>query len=562
MDRLLFFNKEDHKNSNKEIRKIWKSLFHLFIRILENNFKVMIIGSIVTISTAIINYNIRFNIKSSLRKYVENGTVANQKYTFFIRGIPFFSKSIHNLGFKNFVVVLFSISVFLKGTISIFHSFINNFINGKLEKDLRLDFFSHFIDAKFDKSFAIAPKIITQINSNIDGISDNIWMIPNRFVYVAVALLLNFYFDILGSNKSGLNSPKQVIILLSVLCSSAFFVYYLLKKSSKESVEFKRRYGSDNNFLYERISNLSLIKSNSSEELEKRKTEEKLNHTFSVDKLSFAWLAILRSLPIYLIIPSVPWICWILLFLTEKNVDSLLIVDLIFYYDTVRDIFSEIEKVITSTINGDRMFSDLELISETLNELSSWESEVKESELLEEFGDISLKNLSFSYPLRPNIKIIDKLDFVFENGKKYGIVGKNGAGKSTIIKVILKLFEYSSGQILIANQDFKNLEKKSIHEQTCRLTNNPSFFNATIAENVFYPYLDEFYANKDHNLKILKQAAKEVMLSDFISSLPLGIETVIKRGGLDLSEGQKQQIEAMKVFIRPHSLYLFDEILS
>src|ERR1700735_3852306 len=113
-------------------------------------------------------------------------------------------------------------------------------------------------------------------------------MIPNRFVYVAVALLLNFYFDILGSNKSGLNSPKQVIILLSVLCSSAFFVYYLLKKSSKESVEFKRRYGSDNNFLYERISNLSLIKSNSSEELEKRKTEEKLNHTFSVDKLSFA----------------------------------------------------------------------------------------------------------------------------------------------------------------------------------------------------------------------------------------------------------------------------------
>src|SRR4051812_31352745 len=106
----------------------------------------------------------------------------------------------------------------------------------------------------------------------------------------------------------------------------------------------------------------------------------------------------------------------------------------------------------------------------------------------------------------------------------------------------------------------KNIKKKNTFtppRHICYQTNRPTFFRLSIAENVCYP---NKYDKKIYNK--LVQAAKKTGIYDFITKLPQGFDTVLREGGTDLSEGQKQQISAMKIFINDYDIYILDEILS
>ena len=147
--------------------------------------------------------------------------------------------------------------------------------------------------------------------------------------------------------------------------------------------------------------------------------------------------------------------------------------------------------------------------------------------------------------------------FTFQQGKVYGIAGKNGIGKSTITKTTLKLYDLKAGQILIGKRNVREIDTTSLHQHICYQTNRPTFFRMSVAENICYP---NQYEPKDHNK--LVQAAKKVGIYEFINKLPQGFDTILREGGSDLSEGQKQQISAMKMFINDYDIYILDEILS
>ncbi|CAI2194509.1 3484_t:CDS:1, partial [Funneliformis geosporum] len=142
-------------------------------------------------------------------------------------------------------------------------------------------------------------------------------------------------------------------------------------------------------------------------------------------------------------------------------------------------------------------------------------------------------------------------------GNIYGIAGKNGIGKSTITKTTLKLYELKKGQIFIGEHNIREIDTINLHQHICYQTNRPTFFRMSIAENVCYP---NQYDQKDYDK--LVRAAKKVGIYEFITKLPQGFNTVLREGGSDLSEGQKQQISAIKMFINDYDIYILDEILS
>lgn len=119
-------------------------------------------------------------------------------------------------------------------------------------------------------------------------------------------------------------------------------------------------------------------------------------------------------------------------------------------------------------------------------------------------GDITFQEVIFAYPRRPHQTILRNFSFCFQQRNSYGVAGKNGIGKSTITKTLLKLYGLQSGRILVGEQDIREIDTTSLRQKICHQSNRPGFFQLTIAENVFYP---EKYHSKD--LEKLIEAAKK-----------------------------------------------------
>jgi ABC-type multidrug transport system fused ATPase/permease subunit len=223
-------------------------------------------------------------------------------------------------------------------------------------------------------------------------------------------------------------------------------------------------------------------------------------------------------------------------------------------------------KIIDSLLGLDELSSNLSLVNENVKTLQK-NNENQQVDFSEKGGekfeyqrgkDLVFENVTFAYPERSYRDILIDFSFRFKKGKIYGIAGQNGIGKSTITKTTLKLYEAKKGRIKIGGRDIRNINTKDLQKNICHQTNRPNFFNMSIAENVFYPNV---YI-KERDYEIMLYAARKACIDEFILKLSKGFDTVLKEGGTDLSEGQKQQISAMKIFIDEYDLYILDEILS
>lgn len=170
---------------------------------------------------------------------------------------------------------------------------------------------------------------------------------------------------------------------------------------------------------------------------------------------------------------------------------------------------------------------------------------------------IIFQNVNFSYS-EINKKILDNFSFTFQNGKKYVIIGPNGVGKSTLFKLIVKLYQPQAGTIKFDNTELEKIDNSALREKVVYLPNNPSFFNTSLGNNIVYP---DTYRENIHKEK-LENVAKKLGIKELINNLPNGWETIITEKGRNLSEGQKQLVSLMRAFVRNYEIYLFDEFLS
>jgi len=341
----------------------------------------------------------------------------------------------------------------------------------------------------------------------------------------------------------------------------------LFKKASKLNVAAKKRQEEDNKVIYERINNLEYIKAVSAEKYEEKKVDQQLDSTFQKNKKALWYSTMFKTVPNYLVVPNIPifFLALALTFVSEtsKSSGAFAIGNFSLYFISVKSLNSEVGKIVDALLTLDELSSSLEIVNEAVQILHRPATPLLQPTIALKKsypfvnGDIVFQNVFFAYPKRPNQDILRKFTFTFQQGKIYGIAGKNGIGKSTITKTTLKLYDLKEGRIFIGERDIQEIDTISLHQRICYQTNRPTFFRMSIAENVYYP---EKYNKEDHNK--LVRAAKKVGIYEFIIKLPKGFDTVLREGGSDLSEGQKQQISAMKMFINDYDIYILDEILS
>jgi len=172
-------------------------------------------------------------------------------------------------------------------------------------------------------------------------------------------------------------------------------------------------------------------------------------------------------------------------------------------------------------------------------------------------GNADIVNGEFSYPTRPDVQILRKLQLSIRAGEKIALVGQSGCGKSTVISLIQRLYDLSEGDLNIENQDIQALNVPFIRSKLGIVSQEPVLFNRSIADNIRYG--DN---KREVTMEEVIQAARKSNIHSFVSSLPEGYETNVGSKGTQLSGGQKQRVAIARALVRDPAILLLDEATS
>ncbi|KAG6555321.1 hypothetical protein Mapa_003364 [Marchantia paleacea] len=170
-------------------------------------------------------------------------------------------------------------------------------------------------------------------------------------------------------------------------------------------------------------------------------------------------------------------------------------------------------------------------------------------------GQIELRDVTFSYPARPDQMIFQNFNLTIPAGATVAIVGSSGSGKSTVIALIERFYDPISGRIFLDGTDIQSLQLKWLRDQLGLVNQEPALFATTILNNILY--------GKDGaTMQEVEDAAKAANAHSFIMTLPEGYETQVGERGVQMSGGQKQRIAIARAMLKHPSILLLDEATS
>ncbi|CAH8554000.1 unnamed protein product [Schistosoma intercalatum] len=170
-------------------------------------------------------------------------------------------------------------------------------------------------------------------------------------------------------------------------------------------------------------------------------------------------------------------------------------------------------------------------------------------------GNVTFRNVSFAYPSRPDIAVLKNFSLSIKSGQTVALVGPSGSGKSTVVHMLQRFYDPMKGEVLVEDEDIKNLDLKAYRNQIGCVQQEPVLFEGTISDNIRLGKLD---ATQDE----IEEAAKLANAHGFIQQLPDGYDTFVGERGGRMSGGQKQRIAIARALIRKPKLLLLDEATS
>ena len=444
-----------------------------------------------------------------------------------------------------FFVSLMLVSLILEVVFQFLFVFYANWLGQKVIKDLRIELFNkiiHFKMAYFDKTSI--GRLVTRSVNDIETISS----IFSQGLFMIIADLLKMSFVIVIMILVDWQLSLIVFSILPVIV----YATRLFQKSMKKAFEEVRLQVSNlNSFVQERISGIKIVQLFHRERSEYKKFIE-INEKHKKAWLKTVWFNSI-FFPIAEISSSVT--IGLLVWYGGFNVISggnislgtifLFIQMSQMLFRPLRQIADKFNSLQMGMVAAERIFDILETENIIIENGNYIPKNIK--------GDINFKDLQFSYV--PGETVLHKINLKIKAGETVAIVGSTGAGKSTIINLLSRLYEFDSGEITIDNRSIRLFNLKELRKHIGVVLQDVFLFADSLYNNI------TLLNNKISKTKVI-DAAKNIGVHDFISSLPGGYDYDVKERGAMLSSGQRKLIAFLRAYISNPEILVLDEATS
>jgi len=419
-----------------------------------------------------------------------------------------------------------------------------NITQTKVTKGLRELLLEHIIfnDVSFIEKHS-SSRLIARYSSDIEEINGFIvydlpFMIIDTLTLVGTLIILFLLLPFLA-----------IPVTITTIVAFVLFIIYerktriASKKAKIKSVDVETRV---NNILR----NFYTIKLFSKEKEENEKAKEIINSWYSIDTKVGKFFAIRADL-IFLIMELTIVFIWYMggIFVINNLIKLGILVAFVTYilyiYGPLQTYERFFRDMPNTLVSAERILELLEDKPKILNKENA-----KKPNMIDE---IKFVNVTFGY--EPGFPVLKNISFIIKPKEKVAIVGKNGAGKTTIAKLLLRFYDLNDGEILIRNANIKDIDLKWLREKISYLSQEPEIFDDTIRYNISY-------GNQDANEIEIIKVCKIVNIHDDIIKLPFAYDTLAGEEGTRLSGGQRQKIAIARNIIKNPNIFIFDELTS
>ncbi|MGY3766721.1 ABC transporter ATP-binding protein [Vagococcus vulneris] len=386
--------------------------------------------------------------------------------------------------------------------------------------------------------------IMSRFSNDLDLVSEAALTIFNS-VFSGITVILISFIAMLFL------SPVLTVVVLISTCLMGFANWIIAKNSQNAFVEQQKTVGAITGFVSERVPQQKLIKLfhyENQTQIEFDVFNKRLQQVGQHAQFASSLTNPLSRFIDHLGYLSIGFIGGLLILRGSHIVTVGIISSFILYSNQFSKPLIDLSGMMTQIQSA---LAGLKRINQLLNE--PLEENTGKKQLASSQGKIDFKHVFFSYQKeRP---LISDFNLSVHSGQSVAIVGKTGAGKSTLVNLLLRFYDIDSGDILLDNQSIYQFPKDDLRKQFGMVLQETWLFNGTIRDNLI---LGNPQASED----LIIKSCQEASIYHFIMSLPKGFDTIIGSGNLSLSEGQQQLLTIARTMISKPNILILDEATS